>query len=82
MDIDAAKHVGKIPGACYRCGELHRSRDCPDCPTDFDIPLMSSDEHEELMEDLLALKDASEQKSKASENAEGVEEEGFGCRSG
>jgi hypothetical protein len=79
MDIDAAKCVRKIPGTCYRCSELtHCSRDCP---TGFDIRLMSVDECEELMENLLALKDASEPKSKASENAEGAEEEGFGCRS-
>ena len=42
---------------------------------------MSADECEELIEDLLALKDASKQKSEASENAEGAEKEGFECRS-
>jgi hypothetical protein len=78
MDIDAAKRAGKIPGACYHCGEFgHRARDCP---TGFDIRLMSADDREELLEDLLALKDA------ATENAEveteDAEEKDFGRHSG
>ena len=78
MDIDAAKRSGKIPGACYRCGELgHRARDCP---TGFDIRLMSADDREELLEDLLALKDAVAEVAEV--RTETVEEKDFGRHSG
>ena len=78
MDIDAARRASKIPGACYHCGEFgHRSRECT---TGFDVCLMSADDWEELLEDLLALKDA------ATEEAEvevgNAEEKDFGRHSG
>jgi hypothetical protein len=78
MDIDAAKRAGKIPGACYHCGEFgHRARDCP---TGFDIHLMSTDDREELLEDLLALKDATMANTEV--EAEDAEEKDFGRHSG
>ena len=77
MDIDAAKRCGNLASSCYRCSEPgHVSRDCPQ---PFDIRAMSADDHEDLIQSLLALKD---------ETAEVVEvreeelEEGFPHRSG
>jgi hypothetical protein len=78
MDINAAKCAGKIPGACYRCSEFgHRARDCL---TGFDIRLMSADDWEELLEDLLALKDATTENAEV--EAENMEEKDFGRHSG
>ena len=56
MDVDASRRTKFLPPqGCYRCGDAnHLVRDCPHC---MDIRQFTSEQQEELVEDLLALKD-------------------------
>ena len=59
MEVDAAKRKGMPAFACYRCGDTgHRARDCQ---RGFDIRLLSEGEREDLLEDIMALKDKAEE---------------------
>ena len=57
MDVDAARKTRSLPPqGCYQCGDVnHLVRDCPHR---MDVYLLTSEQRDELFEDLLALKDA------------------------
>ena len=60
MDVDAVRKARSLPlRGCYRCGEAnHLVRDCPHC---LDVRKLTVEQREELIEDLMALKDAVEE---------------------
>jgi len=57
MDVDTVRKTHPTPPrGCYRCGEPnHLVKDCPHC---LDIRRLTAEQREELIEDLMALKDA------------------------
>jgi len=57
MDINVTRKARSLPPqGCYRCGDMnHLVQDCPHC---IDVRQLTSEQQEELIEDLLALKDA------------------------
>ena len=57
MDVDAARKARSLPPrGCYRCRDAnHVVRDCLHC---MDVRQLTTEQREELIEDLLALKDA------------------------
>jgi len=60
MDIDAVQKTCSLPPqGCYWCGEAnHLIKDCSYC---LDIRRLTAEQREELIEDLMALKDAVEE---------------------
>ena len=56
MDIDATRKARSLPPRrYYQCGDANHSvRDCPHC---MDVRQLTSEQQEELFEELLALKD-------------------------
>jgi len=57
IDVDIARKARSLPlRGCYRCRDVnHVVRDCPYC---IDIHQLTTEQQEELIEDLLALKNA------------------------
>ena len=57
MDVDAARKARSLPPrGCYRCRDAnHVVRDCLHC---MDVRQLTTEQREELIEDLLVLKDA------------------------
>ena len=57
MDVDATRKTRFLPlRRCYQCRDVnHVVRDCPYC---MDVCQLTTEQREELIEDLLALKDA------------------------
>ena len=57
MDVDTTRKTRSLPPrGCYRCGDAnHLVRDCPHR---MDVCQLTAEQREELIEDLLALKDA------------------------
>ena len=56
MDVDATRKARSLsPQGCYQCGDTnHPVRDCSHC---MDVRQLTSEQWEQLFEDLLALKD-------------------------
>ena len=56
MDVDTTRKARPLPlQGCYRCGDMNYL--VRDCPHHMDIRQLTSEQQEELIEDLLALKD-------------------------
>jgi len=57
MDVDVARKARSLPPReCYRCGDANHV--VRDCPHRLDICQLTTEQWEELIEELLALKDA------------------------
>jgi len=57
MDVNAARKARSLPPrGCYRCGDANHV--VRDCPHRIDVRQLTTEQREELIEDLLALKDA------------------------
>jgi len=60
MDIDAVQKTRSLsPQDCYRCGETNHL--VKDCPHHLNVQRLIVEQREELIEDLMALKDAVEE---------------------
>jgi len=60
MDVDAVWKMRFLPPrGCYRCGAANYL--VKDCPYRLDVRRLTAEQREELIEDLMALKDAVEE---------------------
>jgi len=70
MDVDAVQKTRSLPlRGCYRCGEANHL--VKDCPHHLDVQRLTVEQREELIEDLMALKDAVEEEEVCSVPVEG-----------
>jgi len=60
MDVNAVQKTCSLPlQGCYRCEEAnYLVKDCPHC---LDVRRLTAEQREELIEDLMALKDTVEE---------------------
>jgi len=70
MDIDAVRKMCSLPPrGCYWCGEVnHLVKNCLHC---LDVQRLTAEQREELIKDLMALKDAVEEEEVCSVPKEG-----------
>jgi len=60
MDVDAVRKTRSLPPrGCYRCREANHL--VKDCPHRLDVRRLTAEQRKELIEDLIALKDAVEE---------------------
>jgi len=60
MDVNAVRKICSLPlRDCYWCGEANHL--VKDCPHRLDVRRLTAEQWEELIEDLMALKDAVEE---------------------
>jgi len=70
MDIDAVQKTRSLPPrGCYQCGEANHL--VKDCFHHLDVRRLTTEQREELIEDLMALKDAVEEEEVCSALEEG-----------
>jgi len=70
MDINAVQKTRFLPlRGCYRCGEANYL--VKDCPYRLDVWRLTVEQRKELIEDLIALKDAVEEEEVCSAPEEG-----------
>jgi len=74
MDIDAQR-TRQAPLTCRRCGGPGHF--AWDCPTGFDVRLLSQDDCDDLLESLLAMKDTAPTLTPDDQNGDRLEEEDF-----
>jgi hypothetical protein len=74
MDIDA-QCARQAPLTCCHCGGPGHF--AWDCPTRFNVRLLSQDDRDDLLESLLALKDTVTTPTPDDQNGDGLEEEDF-----
>jgi len=61
MDVDVVRKTCSLPlQGCYHCGEANHL--VKDCPHHLDVRRLTAEQRKELIEDLIALKDAVEEK--------------------
>jgi len=71
MDVDTVRKMRPAPPrGCYRCGEPNHL--VKDCPHHLDVWRLTAEQREELIEDLMALKDVA-----AEEEVDSFPEEDF-----
>ena len=58
MDIDRTRKAAPVPGVCHRCHKPGHFK--ADCPSRFDVRFMTMEEKDDLIQGLLAAKDAAE----------------------
>jgi len=70
MDVDVVQKTRSLPlRGCYRCEEANHL--VKDCPHRLDVWRLTTEQREELIEDLMALKDTVEEEEVCSAPEEG-----------